>query len=79
MFNAIDHDNTIKKVSFRFDHLDRLILRLTETMPDGRKLFYYLKEDGAWNQFDPASDSDEPLNTRLQELASGDLAEIIDL
>lgn len=78
MFNSLDHHNTTKKVSFRFDHLGRLCLRLVETMPDGKKLFYYLKEDGSWNLYDPASTTAEPVsNARFPELASGNLADII--
>ena len=80
MFNAVDHHNTIKKVSYRFDHLGRLCMRMVETMPDGKKIFYYLKLDGSWNQYDPASDEAEPLgNQRFPELASGDPADVIDL
>jgi hypothetical protein len=49
-------------------------------MPDGRKLLYYLKEDGSWNQYDPASNYAEPLsNAHFPELASGDPTDIIDL
>jgi hypothetical protein len=77
MFNAIDHHNTIKKVSYRFDHLGRLCMRLIETMPNGRKLFYYLNLDGSWNQYDPASDVPEPLgNMGHPELAPGDVVDL---
>jgi hypothetical protein len=79
MFNAVDHHNTIKKVSFCFDQLGRLCLRMVETMPDGKKLFYYLKDDGSWNQYDPSSNSAEPLsNARFPELASGDPTDVIE-
>lgn len=79
MLNTLDHHNTIKKVSFRFDHLGRLYLRLIETMPDSKKLFYYLKDDGSWNLYDPSSNSAEPLsNARFPKLASGDPTDVID-
>ena len=76
MFNPLA-PQTRKKVTFHFDHLGRLCLRLVETMQDGKKLFYYLQDDGAWHQYNPAVDSVEPLsNQRFPELASNDPADV---
>lgn len=70
-FNTSNPHGTIKKVSFRFDELGRLCLRLVEKTPQG-KLFYYLKDDGSWHQYDPERGGMvEPLsNARFPDLAS---------
>lgn len=75
MSDFLGRPKTVKKVSYRFDHLGCLLVRLIETMDDGRKLYYYLQPDGAWRQYDPTSEEVQALsNHRHVELAgSGDV------